>query len=171
MFGKISESLNGVVWCIIVFCDVWALWQCHICRNCFFIWWMRQMWLCNTHRRCHEALAFVIFRIGLTMSVDATWLMYPVVRVQIGMNTHNEEHSWDLWVFINIFGHFLVMLLIKYGITMNCFENLIKFEYSNIFFAAQSFVGIEIELFLATFVGNRYDSVSSTGLGVYIEID
>ena len=63
------------------------------------------------------------------------------------------------------------MLLMKYGITMNCFENLIKFEYSNIFFAAQSFVGIEIESFLATFVGNRYDSVSSTGLGVYIEID
>ena len=63
------------------------------------------------------------------------------------------------------------MLLMKYGITMNCFENLIKFEYSNIFFAAQSFVGIEIESFLATFVGNRYDNVSSIGLGVYIEID
>ena len=63
------------------------------------------------------------------------------------------------------------MIALKYGITMNCFENRIKFEYSNIFFVAQSFVGIEIESFLATFVGNRYDSVSSTGLGVYIEID
>ena len=63
------------------------------------------------------------------------------------------------------------MLLMKNGIIMNFFQNLIKFEYSNIFFAAQRFVGIEIEWFLATFVGNRYDSVSSTGLGVYIEID
>ena len=63
------------------------------------------------------------------------------------------------------------MIALKYGITMNCFENLIKFEYSNIFFVAQSFVGIEIDSFLATFVGNRYDNVSSMGLGVYIEID
>ena len=63
------------------------------------------------------------------------------------------------------------MIALKYGITMNCFENLIKFEYSNIVFAAQSFVGIEIEWFLVTFIGNRYDSLSSTGLGVYIEID
>ena len=63
------------------------------------------------------------------------------------------------------------MLLMKYGITMNCFENLIKFEYSNTFFVVQSFVGIEIEWFLATFVSNRRDNVSLTGLGVYIGID
>ena len=55
------------------------------------------------------------------------------------------------------------MRLMKYGITMNCFENRIKFEYSNFFFVAQSFVGIEIESFLATFVGNRYDSVNLSG--------
>ena len=63
------------------------------------------------------------------------------------------------------------MRLMKYGITMNCFENLIKFEYSNTFFVVQSFVGIEIEWFLATFVSNRRDNVSLTGLGVYIGID
>ena len=63
------------------------------------------------------------------------------------------------------------MLSMKYGITMNCFENLIKFEYSNTFFVVQSFVGIEIEWFLATFVSNRRDNVSLTGLGVYIGID
>ena len=63
------------------------------------------------------------------------------------------------------------MLLMKYGITMNCFENLIKFEYSNTFFVVQSFIGIEIEWFLATFVSNRRDNVSLTGLGVYIGID
>ena len=63
------------------------------------------------------------------------------------------------------------MLLMKYGITINCFENLIKFEYSNTFFVVQSFVGIEIEWFLATFVSNRRDNVSLTGLGVYIGID
>ena len=171
MFGKISEFLNGVVWCLIVLSDVWAFWQCHICRLCFFIRWMRRMWLCDTHRRCHEALAFVIFRTGLTMSEDTTWLVCAVVHEQIGMNTHNEEQIRDIWVFFAIFGPFLVMLLMKNGITMNFFQNLIKFEYSNIFFAAQSFVGIEIESFLATFVGNRYDNVSSIGLGVYIEID
>ena len=63
------------------------------------------------------------------------------------------------------------MRLMKYGITMNCFENLIKFEYSNTFFVVQSFVGIEIEWFLATFVSNRRDNVSLAGLGVYIGID
>ena len=63
------------------------------------------------------------------------------------------------------------MILVKYGIIMNCFENLIKFEFSNTFFVVQSFVGIEIEWFLATFVSNRRDNVSSTDLGVYIEID
>ena len=54
---------------------------------------------------------------------------------------------------------------------MNFFKILIKIEYSNIFFVVQSFVGIEIESFLATFVGNRRDNKSSTGLGVYIEIE
>ena len=63
------------------------------------------------------------------------------------------------------------MIDVKYGNTMNCFETLIKIEYSNVFFAAQSYVGVGIGSFFATFVGNRYDSVSSTGLGVYIEID
>ena len=46
-----------------------------------------------------------------------------------------------------------------------------KFEYSNTFFVVQSFVGIEIEWFLATFVSNRRDNVSLAGLGVYIGID
>ena len=132
---------------------------------------MRRMWLCDTYRRCHEALAFVFFRTGLMMSVDTTWLVCAVVHEQIGMNTHNEELIWDLWVFIDIFGHFLVMLLMKYGITMNCFENLIRIEYSNIFFVAQNYVGMEMGSFFATFVYNRYDKGCLLGVGVYIVIE
>ena len=98
-------------------------------------------------------------------------LLYSVFRVQIGTNTHNEEHSRDLWVFINIFRHSLDMIAVKYGITMNCFEILIKIEYSNIFFAALSFVGMEIGLVFATFVCKRFDNGCLLGVGVYREIE
>ena len=63
------------------------------------------------------------------------------------------------------------MIAVKYGISMNCFESLVKIEYSNIFFAAQSFVGMEIGSFLAIFVNNRYDKRCLLGVGVYIEVD
>ena len=63
------------------------------------------------------------------------------------------------------------MIAVKYGITMKCFEILIKIEYSNIFFAVQSYIGMKIGLFLATFVCNLYDKGCLLGLGVYIEIE
>ena len=63
------------------------------------------------------------------------------------------------------------MIAVKYGITMNCFETDIKIEYSNIFFAVQSFVGVEIGSFYATYVDNRYDRGCLLGVGVYIEIE
>ena len=63
------------------------------------------------------------------------------------------------------------MIALKYGITMNSFEINIKIEYSNIFFAVQSFVGTKIGLFFATFVDNRYDKGCLLGVGVYIEIE
>ena len=63
------------------------------------------------------------------------------------------------------------MIAVKYGISMNCFESLVKIEYSNIFFVALSFVGTEIGLFFATFVDNRYDKGCLLGVGVYIEIE
>ena len=63
------------------------------------------------------------------------------------------------------------MLLMKYGITMNCFENLIRIEYSNIFFVAQNYVGMEMGSFFATFVYNRYDKGCLLGVGVYIVIE
>ena len=72
---------------------------------------------------------------------------------------------------MDIFGHLLVMIALKYGISMNCFEILIKIEYSNIFFAALSFVSTEIGSFFATFVNNRDDKECLLGLGVYIEIE
>ena len=63
------------------------------------------------------------------------------------------------------------MIAVKYGISMNCFESLVKIEYSNIFFVALSFVGMEIGLFFATFVDNRYDKGCLLGVGVYREIE
>ena len=63
------------------------------------------------------------------------------------------------------------MIPVKYGITMNCFETLIKIEYSNIFFAVQSFVGVEIGSFYATNVDNRYDRGCLLGVGVDVEIE
>ena len=54
---------------------------------------------------------------------------------------------------------------------MNCFEIHIKIEYSNVFFAVQSFVGTEIGLSFATFVDNRYVKGCLLGVGVYIEIE
>ena len=63
------------------------------------------------------------------------------------------------------------MIAVKSGISMNCFESLIKIEYSNIFFAALSFVSIEIGLFSATFVDNWYDRGRLLGVGIYIEIE
>lgn len=63
------------------------------------------------------------------------------------------------------------MIAMKYGITINCFEILIKIEYSNTFFAALSFVGTEIGSFFVTFVDNRDDKWCLLGLGVYIEIE
>ena len=63
------------------------------------------------------------------------------------------------------------MIALKYGSTMNCFEILIKIEYSNIFFAVQSFVGVEIGLFYATYVDNRYDRGCLLGVGVDVEIE
>ena len=65
----------------------------------------------------------------------------------------------------------MVMILVRSGISMNCFEILIKIEYSNIFFAALSFVGTEIGLFFVTFVDNRDDKGCLLGLNVYIEIE
>ena len=63
------------------------------------------------------------------------------------------------------------MIAVKYGISMNCFESLIKIEYSNIFFAALSFVGMEIGSFFTSFVDNRYDKGCLLGVGVYKEIE
>ena len=63
------------------------------------------------------------------------------------------------------------MIALRSGISMNCFESLIKIEYSNIFFAALSFVGTEIGLFFVTFVDNRDDKGCLLGLNVYIEIE
>ena len=63
------------------------------------------------------------------------------------------------------------MIAVKYGISMNCFESLVKIEYSNIFFVALSFVGMEIGSFLASFVDNRYDKGCLLGVGIYIEIE
>ena len=105
------------------------------------------------------------------MSVDATWLVYPVIREQIETKKLNEEHSEDPWVFIDIFGHLFVMIDVKYGNTMNCFETLVKIEYFIIFFASQSYLGVEIGSFFATFVNNRDDKECLLGLGVYIEIE
>ena len=65
----------------------------------------------------------------------------------------------------------MVMLLVEYGITMNCFEILLKIEYSNIFYAVQSFVGMEIGSFFATFVDNRYYEGCLLGVGVDVEIE
>ena len=105
------------------------------------------------------------------MRSDATWLLYPVFRVQIGTNRHNEELIRDLWVFIDIFGHLFVMIAVKYYIKMNSFEIHIKIKYSNIFFAVQSFVSMKVSSFFATFVDNRYDKGCLLSLGVYIVID
>ena len=63
------------------------------------------------------------------------------------------------------------MIAVKYGITMNCFETDIKIEYSNIFFVAQNYVGMEMGSFFATFVYNRYDKGCLLGVGVYIEME
>ena len=63
------------------------------------------------------------------------------------------------------------MIAVKYGISMNCFESLVKIEYSNIFFVALSFVGMEIGSFLASFVDNRYDKGCLLGVGIYIEVE
>ena len=105
------------------------------------------------------------------MRLEATWLLYLVFHVQIGTKRHSEELIRALWVFIDKFGHLLVMIVMKYGITMNCFETLIKIEYSNIFFAALSFVGTEIGLVFATFVCKRFDNGCLLGVGVYREIE
>ena len=105
------------------------------------------------------------------MRSDATWFVYPVFLVQIGTNRHSEELIRALWVFIDIFGHSLAMIAVRSGISMNCFESLVKIEYSNIFFVALSFVGTEIGLFFATFVDNRYDKGCLLGVGVYREIE
>ena len=116
--------------------------------------------------------SFLLFiRTGLMMRLEATWLLYLVFHVQIGTKRHSEELIRALWVFIDIFGHLLVMIVMKDGITMNCFETLIKNEYSNTFFAALSFVCTEIGLFFARFVDNRDDKECLLGLGVYIEIE
>ena len=63
------------------------------------------------------------------------------------------------------------MIAVRSGISMNCFESLIKIEYSNSFFAALSFVGMEIGSFFATFVCKRFDNGCLLGVGVYIEIE
>ena len=63
------------------------------------------------------------------------------------------------------------MIAMKYGITKNCFEIFIKIEYSNIFFAVQSYVGTEIGLVIAIFVNNHYDKGCLLSLGVYIEME
>ena len=63
------------------------------------------------------------------------------------------------------------MIAVRSGISMNCFESLIKIEYSNIFFAALSFVGMEIGLVFATFVCKRFDNGCLLGVGVYREIE
>ena len=63
------------------------------------------------------------------------------------------------------------MIDVKYGNTMNCFETLIKIEYSNVFFAAQSYVGVGIGSFFATFVDNQFNKGCLMGVGVYIEIE
>ena len=105
------------------------------------------------------------------MRSDATWLLYTVFHIQIGTKKLNEEHSRDLWVFFDIFRHSMVMILVRSGISMNCFEILIKIEYSNIFFAALSFVGMEIGLVFATFVCKRFDNGCLLGVGVYREIE
>ena len=63
------------------------------------------------------------------------------------------------------------MIAVKYGITMNCFETDIKIEYSNIFFAVQSYVDMEVGLFFATFVDNRYAKGCLLDVGVYIQME
>ena len=63
------------------------------------------------------------------------------------------------------------MIALKYGITMNSFETLIKIEYSHNFFSALSVVGTEIGLFFVTFVDNRDDKRYLLSLVVYIIID
>ena len=63
------------------------------------------------------------------------------------------------------------MLAVKYYIKMNSFEIHIKIEYSNIFFAVQSFVSMKVSSFFVTFVDNRYDKGCVLSLGVYIVID
>ena len=63
------------------------------------------------------------------------------------------------------------MIAVRSGISMNCFESLVKIEYSNIFFVALSFVGTEIGSFFTTFVDNRYDKGCLLGVGIYIEIE
>ena len=63
------------------------------------------------------------------------------------------------------------MIAVKYGIWMNCFESLLKIEYSNIFFVALKFVGTEIGMFFARFVDNRDDKECLLGVGIYKEIE
>ena len=63
------------------------------------------------------------------------------------------------------------MIAVRSGISMNCFEILIKIEYSNVFFVAQNYVGMEMGSFFATFVNNRDDKGCLLGLGVYKEIE
>ena len=63
------------------------------------------------------------------------------------------------------------MIAMKYCIKMNSFEIHIKIKYSNIFFAVQSFVGVEIGSFYATYVDNRYDRGCLLGVGVDVEIE
>ena len=63
------------------------------------------------------------------------------------------------------------MIAVKYYIKMNSFEIHIKIKYSNIFFAVQSFVGVEIGSFYATYVDNRYDRGCLLGVGVDVEIE
>ena len=63
------------------------------------------------------------------------------------------------------------MIAMKYGITMNCFEFFIKIEYSNIFFAVQSYVCMKIGSFYATYVDNRNDRGCLLGVGVDVEIE
>ena len=63
------------------------------------------------------------------------------------------------------------MIAVINGITMNCFETLKEIEYSNIFFVAQSYVGLDKGSTLATFVDNRYEKGCLLGVGVFIEIE
>ena len=63
------------------------------------------------------------------------------------------------------------MIAVKYCIKMNSFEIHMKIKYSNFFFSVQSYVGMEIGSFFATFVDSQFDKGCLMGVGVYIEIE